>query len=223
MAVKHSSETAISRVSQKTDSAILFYSGGKDSLALLDLMAPNFNRIICVFMYFVKGLAHVQPYLTHAAGYGNTEIMEVPHYMLTHIYREGVYCLPNSSMPVKRLKHVDEEARKRTGIEWSFYGMKQVDSLQRRLMLRGYENETICLPTQKAYPLSKWGKQDVLAYLKAKRLPVPISYGQGKQSAGLSFDPAVLAWLRDRHPDDLEKIYRAFPMSRQILSNEQKD
>ena len=168
-------------------------------------------------MYFVKDLRHVQPYLDHALSYGNTELTQVPHYMLTSIYREGVYCVPNPAIPVKRLKHIDEVVRRQTGIGWSFYGMKQVDGLHRRLMLRSYEDEMICRESNKVYPLSRWSRDEVMAYIKAKRLPVPVNYGLKKQSAGLSFDPKVFDWLRSHYPDDLEKIYAAFPMSRQIL------
>ena len=38
----------------KSNEALLFLSLGKDSLVLLDLIYPKFDRIVCVFMYFVK-------------------------------------------------------------------------------------------------------------------------------------------------------------------------
>ena len=40
----------------KSNEALLFLSLGKDSLVLLDLIYPKFDRIVCVFMYFVKNL-----------------------------------------------------------------------------------------------------------------------------------------------------------------------
>ena len=42
----------------KSNEALLFLSLGKDSLVLLDLVYPKFDRIVCVFMYFVKNLEH---------------------------------------------------------------------------------------------------------------------------------------------------------------------
>ena len=103
----------------------------------------------------------------------------------------------------------------KTGISYSFYGMKQSDGMNRCLMLRGYENEAIS-NTNKVYPLSKWKKSDVMAYIKAKKLPEPISYNKNK-SQGLTFLPEVFDYLRRHYPQDLEKIYKVFPLSRNIL------
>ena len=46
----------------KSNEALLFLSLGKDSLVLLDLVYPKFDRIVCVFMYFVKNLEHMFKY-----------------------------------------------------------------------------------------------------------------------------------------------------------------
>lgn len=78
----------IKTVSQKADRAILFYSCGKDSLALLDLMAPHFKEIICVFMYFAKDLEHINRYIRWAESkYPNIKVLQVPHWNLTYILR----------------------------------------------------------------------------------------------------------------------------------------
>ena len=103
----------------------------------------------------------------------------------------------------------------KTGISYSFYGMKQSDSMNRCLMLRGYGNEAIS-NTNKVYPLSKWKKSDVMAYIKAKKLPEPISYNKNK-SQGLTFSPEVFDYLRRHYPQDLDKIYCVWPLARNIL------
>ena len=51
---------SIAAVRQKSGSCILFFSLGKDSLVLLDMLYPRFDRIVCVFMYFVEGLEHIE-------------------------------------------------------------------------------------------------------------------------------------------------------------------
>ena len=47
----------------KSNEALLFLSLGKDSLVLLDLVYPKFDRIVCVFMYFVKNLEHINRWI----------------------------------------------------------------------------------------------------------------------------------------------------------------
>lgn len=140
---------------------------------------------------------------------------KVPHWTLTRVLRCGLYCIPNPNVKLLSLKDVDESVRMKTGISYSFYGMKQSDGMNRCLMLRGYENEAIS-NTNKVYPLSKWKKSDVMAYIKAKKLPEPISYNKNK-SQGLTFLPEVFDYLRRHYPQDLEKIYKVFPLSRNIL------
>lgn len=214
--IKHAKQV-ISSVSQQTNRAILFYSGGKDSIVLLDLMAPHFEKIVCVFMYFVKNLRHVQPYLDHAAKYPNVEVVQVPHFMLSAIYNVGRYCVPDPRIKPIQLKHIDKRVRKMTGIDWTFYGWKQADNMTRRIVLRNYDQQAICVSTQKVYPLSLWKKADVLAYIAHHRLPMPVDYGSKKASVGVQFDAEVFAWLRQKYPDDLQRIYDVFPASQQIL------
>lgn len=38
----------------KSNEALLFLSLGKDSLVLLDLVYPKFDRIVCVFMFLSR-------------------------------------------------------------------------------------------------------------------------------------------------------------------------
>lgn len=213
--IDHANEV-IASVRQKTDRAILFYSCGKDSEVLLDLMAPYFKEIVCVFMYFVKGLDHIDNYLRAVkVRYSNVTILQVPHWTLTRVLRCGLYCIPNPHIKLLSLKDIDESVRMKTGILYSFYGMKQSDGMNRRLMLRGYESEAVS-KTSKVYPLSKWRKSDIMAYIKAKKLPEPISYNKNK-SQGLTFSPEIFDYLRRHYPQDLEKIYKVFPLSRNIL------
>jgi 3'-phosphoadenosine 5'-phosphosulfate sulfotransferase (PAPS reductase)/FAD synthetase len=210
----------ISLVSEKTDRAILFYSTGKDSIALLDLMAPHFREIVCVYMYFVKGLEHIDKYIRYSkVKYPNATFLEIPHWNLSSILKEGVYCLPNPKVKTITLKDVDENIRLKTGIEYSFYGMKQSDGLNRRLMLRSkeYELQAIHNKTNKVYPLSTWSNKDVFSYITFNKLPVPVTYSKNKKSQGLGFDLEVFLYLQQRYPKDLEKILQQFPLSAQIL------
>lgn len=60
MTLQERTYSYIDLVRQNTDGVLLFLSLGKDSLVLLDMIYPKFERIVCVFMYFVKGLEHIE-------------------------------------------------------------------------------------------------------------------------------------------------------------------
>lgn len=210
-------KNTISMVASQTDHALLFYSCGKDSIMLLDLMAPHFKKISLCFMYFVKGLSHCDKYLNFSKSkYSNVEILQVPHFSLTNVRREGLYCNPEPNIKIMKLSDIDQYARQKTGSNWSFYGMKKSDGLNRRLMLNGYGEIPVNTGTQKAYPIADFKNQDVLRYIKTNKLPTPVVYGQ-KQSNSVGFNIECLLWMQKNEPKDLETFFQRFPKAKQIL------
>ena len=84
-------QEVIRSIRAKSDSCIIFCSLGKDSLVTLDLIYPKFDRIVCIFMYFIQGLEHIQRWINWVkAKYPKVEFMEVPHWNLTYILRGGL-------------------------------------------------------------------------------------------------------------------------------------
>lgn len=198
----------------KSNEALLFLSLGKDSLVLLDLIYPKFDRVVCVFMYFVKDLEHINRWINWTkAKYPKIEFVQVPHWNLTYILRGGLYCVPNPKIKLLKLADVVSAMRLKYGIYYTFLGMKKADGMNRRLMLKGYvgyENEGLC------YPLADWTQKDILAYMKQKGLPEPVRYSK-KASGGVGFNLDCFLWLRENYPQDLNKIIQTFPMSERIL------
>lgn len=206
----------IAAVRERSDSAIVFCSLGKDSLVTLDLVYPHFNRIVCVFMYFVPNLEHIDRWINWCkTRYPKIEFMQIPHWNLSYILRSGMYCVANPKVKLIKLADVIKAIRLKTGIEYAFLGMKKADSMNRRLMLKGYEQEDY-IHNGCAYPLADWIQKDVLAYMKQARLPEPIRYSL-KASSGTGFNIECFLWLRENYPQDLQKIYKTFPMSERIL------
>lgn len=196
---------------------ILFYSCGKDSIMLLDLMAPHFDKITLLFMYFVKGMEHCERYLDFSQKrYKNIEIVQCPHFRLSSIRQTGLFCNPEPNIRILQLSDVDTWARQKTGIDWTFYGIKKSDSLNRRLMLKSYGELPISQSTQKVYPLSDLKDADVLRYITKARLLKPIQYGT-KRSNAVGFDLDCMLWMRENCPHDLELVYQRFPKSKQVL------
>ena len=220
MTSREHTQEVIDWVRRKTDSVILFYSAGKDSIALLDLVAPHFRRVVCVYMYLVPGMEHIEKYIEYSKlAYPNVEFYEVPHWNLTYTLKAGLYCQPDPSVKLMKFSDVANNCRLRFGIEWCLYGMKQSDNMNRGIMLRGkdYELEAIHPRTRNAYPLSRWGNNEVLAYIRQHRLPEPVRYSERQKSQGLTFNEDCFLYLKKHWPGDLAKILEAFPLAEVIL------
>lgn len=213
----------IELVSRETDSIILFHSlSGKDSIAMLDLLYPKFRRIVCVYMYVVPNLEHVNVYYRYARRkYPNIEFVQVPHYGFYSYVKSGYMGIKqNREQRLWKLSDITEKIREKTGIEWVAYGFKQSDSLNRRLMLRSYKDgkEGICWATKKFYPLSTYKNGDILRYIHQEGLKEPETYGGMGQSCGCAIDSyEYLSYLKANYPEDLEKIFAVFPQARIVL------
>ncbi len=206
----------IDLVRVKSSEALLFCSLGKDSLILLDLIYPKFDRIVCVFMYFVPGLDHIERWIGWVkAIYPKVEFIQIPHWNLTYILRGGMYCVANPKIKLLKLADVVKAMQLKHGIYYTFLGMKKADGMNRRLMLKGYEVNGY-ENNGMVYPLADWNQRDILTYMKQKRLPEPVRYGN-KASNGIGFNIDCFLWLRKNYPQDLQKIIKAFPMSERIL------
>lgn len=213
-------------VSQDADSCILMCSLGKDSIVTLDLIYPHFKRIVCCFMAFVHGLEHIERWKRWVtARYPKVEMVEIPHWNLTYILRSGLYCTPHPGQKLLKLADVIKALRMKYGISWVFLGMKKADSMNRNLMITRFKDKHYTDNGQ-AYPLADFTQKQIVQYMRMHNLPEPVMYSLstsgdeakvGKASNGIGFNIDCMLWLREKFPEDLEKIYAVFPLSRRVL------
>lgn len=210
----------IKSIAARTDSVILFHSAsGKDSIALLDLLAPNFKEVVCVYMYVVSDLSHINRYIRYATTrYPNARFVQVPHFA-TYSYTKSGYmgCAQNPKQRQYSMAQLTDVVRENTGIEWAFFGFKQSDSLNRRVMLRTYESEAINEKSKKCYPLSPYKNRDVLNYIESRGLITPERYGKAQSQGCNITDLDYLLYLRENFPVDLQKVLSAYPLVERIL------
>lgn len=211
-----SANSVIDAVAEKTDTVLLMCSLGKDSIVTLDMIYPKFKRIVCVFMYFVKGLEHVERWVRWCkARYPNIEFVQIPHWNLTYILRCGMYCPAQPKIKLLKLADVIKSLRLRYGIHYCFLGMKKADGMNRNLMLKGYEERNYESGGM-VYPLADWNQREVMAYMRHHGLPEPVRYSL-KASSGIGFNTDCLTWLEKNFPQDLQKIYDTFPLCEREL------
>lgn len=198
------------------DEALVFYSGGKDSLAVMDIAVKTFARVVGVFMYFVRGLDCIEEQLQYARDRWGVEILQYPHWAMLRNLREGNYCPMWSSadnLPDLKLVDIYNMAKKDTGIQTILMGAKASDSLWRRRNLANVEKSENYKGVHA--PIRDWNKFDVLAYLKLNDIPVPDSSGRSATGVGLT-TPSLL-WLHDKHPNDFKKVCKVFPFAEAVV------
>ena len=208
--------STIEYIKQETDSVILFYSGGKDSIVLLDILTKHF-KVNLVFMYLVPELEHIEKYVTWAEKKYNVKAKKYPHWMLSQYFNDNYFTFHhNNDVPNIKLSDIEDKAKIDFNCEWIINGAKKSDSLNRRLMLKTYFMQSINLTSKKAYPLSDWKKGDCLTYIKQKKLPMPISYSKGK-SSGADLEVNFLKFCKEKYPKDYQKIINQFPFAETII------
>lgn len=207
---------SIKTLSTKTERVILFHSGaGKDSIALLNMMSPFFKEIVCVFMYTVKDLEHINKYILWAEKkYPNCRFIQTPHYSYYNYKKNGFHGAEVVKYSEYNVSKINDKIKEETGIEWSVLGFKKNDSMNRRLMLNSYPDSMTSESGQKLYPLADWSNKQVLAYIRKNRLIEPIHYGNNgnTKSQGTNVtDISFLLWMRKNYPNDLKKTIAEFP------------
>ena len=210
----------IEQIAQKTSKVILFHSmSGKDSIALLNLLHPHFEKVVCVFMYVVKNLDHIARYMHYInKKYPKSQIIQIPHFSVFSYIKTGYLGhTQNEKQRLYNLADLTDNIREKTAIEWAFFGFKQSDSMNRRVMLRTYQDEAINEKNKKVYPLSTYKNSDIIEYIKTEKLITPEKYGNSQSSGTDITDLHYLLFLRNNYPNDLKKIINEFPLVKRKL------
>lgn len=201
-------------------SVCVAFSGGKDSLVILDLLKQQFDRVECFHMYLVRGLRCVEEPLERYAKRWNVKIHYVPHWAramlmrnadLSHTIKEAV------SLPRLKQRDVENYLAKQTGITWFAYGERASDSFVRRFYTRDNDGVRIRGKTPKLYPIWDWVDADVYAYMRARKIPPPTRFGRDSKMSSISLRDETMLWLRETHPEDFRTVCRSFPFLEAML------
>jgi len=197
-----------------TDAVIVMFSTGKDSVVTLDLAAKYFKRFEICFMFYVEGLEFQEKTLRHYEKKFDKKILRVPHFDTSYFLKYGYYTQPDFSVPILKITDNWNYARDHFGIDWIVSGETVYDSLQRRAMIRS--GGAINSKTKRIHPLAEWKKSDVIRYIKIHNLRVGVEQNQlGFTAEGL--EPLGLAYIKEHHPDDFEKMKRVYPLIEAVI------
>lgn len=225
MSVVQAAFDRLQRYATVHEAALVAFSGGKDSLAVLDMATRVFRRVACFYMYFIPDLACEEENLKIATERYKVPLRQYPRPSIIRNLKLGVFCDNTDAMinlPDITDADVYDQARQEFGIPLVLTGEKLSDAMGRGLHYKEKERkarEAGELPEDKQpvkrkdrdvmHPLAKWNKWHVLAYLKSREIPVP--EGDGRNSASIDLTPQCVLWLHDKHPADYERMRRVFP------------
>jgi 3'-phosphoadenosine 5'-phosphosulfate sulfotransferase (PAPS reductase)/FAD synthetase len=181
---------------------VLFFSGGKDSVAALHLLEKAYSKkdIRLVFMPFVDGLAETELTAKIAKSL-DYEIYLYQHWRFFVDKAQGSYCVPEGKP--KRIFDIYAEARADFGADVPiFYGAKRSDGIWRRLVTRK-ENRGIYAP------IYEWSKYDVLSYIRKNRLDYLKQ--EGGRISGVDLSDKYLVWAYENQRQSYEAIKKEFP------------
>ena len=204
---------ALEKQREKHKACLVGFSGGKDSLVCLDLCTKTFQRVVPFHLYLVPGLRIIQERLKAAEKYG-LAVREYPSFLMFRLFKEETYCRPDwktwEGLKDFSLKEVHDIIRADAGISLIVSGAKESDSLWRRQKYFKFMTDE-----NMHFPLRKWRKVDVLAYLAMHEIDPPKTSRGG--STGIDLSTVSLLWLYDHHPDDFERIEKYFPYVRAVV------
>jgi phosphoadenosine phosphosulfate reductase len=193
-----------------TDSVIVAFSGGKDSIVTLDLCFKYFKNVQPFFMYLVPNLEFQESMLQWYEKKYNTEIIRIPHFELSEFLKYGSFAPPDFDVNVVGINDTYEYLRQRTGIDWIAAGERCADSIVRNAMIK--KSGSIDYKRGRFYPLAYWKKQEVMQYIKYKKLYL----SPEQKKIGFSFRSLAgkeLATVKELYPNDFEKILQLFPFA----------
>ena len=194
--------------SRVTDSVIVGFSGGKDSIVTLDLCFKYFKRVVPFFMYLVPGLEFQEQMLRRYEERYNTEIIRLPHFEMSNYLKYGSFTQYDIDVDIVGINDTYAYLRQETGIHWIAAGERCADSIVRNAMIK--KSGSIDYQRGRFYPLAYWKKQEVLQYIKYKKLYL----SPEQKKIGFSFRSLAgneVKVIKDMYPKDYEKILKVFP------------
>ncbi|WLF84824.1 phosphoadenosine phosphosulfate reductase family protein [Moraxella sp. ZY210820] len=191
-----------------TDSVIVAFSGGKDSVVTLDLCCRYFKNVSAFFMYQVSNLSFQEATINWAEQKYGIEIERIPHFELSEFLAYGSFRHYDVNLPIIGMNDVYNYVRIVNDMWWIAAGERISDSIVRRAMMK----KSGCIDEKRGrfYPIANFSKNDILRYIKHHKL----KYAPETSSMGHSFRSLAgrdMFMLRQHYPKDYERVKSWFP------------
>jgi 3'-phosphoadenosine 5'-phosphosulfate sulfotransferase (PAPS reductase)/FAD synthetase len=203
----------LNKARERLDSIVVAYSGGKDSLAVMDLCVRTFSKVEAFIMEFVPGLELYEESLAFAKSRWGITVRRYLHWSAIQAMRAGMYCDTHwkKELPKASLATIQELVRRETGIAWIADGQKRSDGANRASLMAFAKTRGDKI----LRPIAGWSKDHVIGYLKIHGIPLPSSSGTAMSGVGLKVNDIL--WLHDQHPRDFARLLKLFPHAEAVV------
>lgn len=195
---------------QITDSVIVAFSGGKESVVVMDLCQRYFKNVTAFFMYICPNLSFQERTLEWYEKKYQKEIIRIPHMDVSEFFHYGSFRREDYSFPIVSINDIYRYVRLETDTWWIAAGERIDDSIVRRAMMK--KSGSIDVQRGRLYPVSMWKKKEILDYIKFHNLYL----GQDSRKMGFSFKSLwgkELLMLKQHFPDDYYKVLKLYPFA----------
>lgn len=200
----------IKTMAEITDEVIVAFSGGKESIVVMDMCFRYFKKVRAFFMYICPDLSFQEKTLEWYEKKYQTEIMRIPHMDVSEFFHWGSFRIPDPTFPVVSINDIYKYVRLETDIWWIAAGERIDDSIIRRAMIK--KSGSIDVQRGRFYPVSMWKKKEIIQYIKFHNLYL----GADSKKLGFSFKSLwgkELLMLKEHFPDDYQKILHLYPFA----------
>ena len=213
------SDELVRKVKSEVDDLILYFSCGKDSIAMWLYLQDKGFRIHPVFLYTVPGLRSDAENLVYYEDFFGQKIMRLPHPLFYQMLNDFVYQPPERcaqilawQLPEYRFADIDAVVAydKNLNKYYSAMGMRMADNLDRRMMM--YQNGVLGSKTRKFYyAIWDWTVDQVGEIINKHNCKLPKAYQYSGRTLA-AIDYYYIKPFRDHYPDDYEKVLFWFPL-----------
>lgn len=193
-----------------TDSVIVGFSGGKDSIVTLDLCFRYFKKVVPYFLYLVPELSFQEKMLQWYERKYGTKILRLPHFECSNFLKYGCFTMADWTVDIVGINDTYNYLRELTGIHWIAAGERCADSIVRNAMIK--KSGSIDYQRGRFYPLAYWKKNEVVQYIKQKKLYL----SKEQRELGFSFRSLAgseLSVIKELYPEDYAKILKVYPFA----------
>lgn len=218
--IKNQIDDGIQFLQNQSDTIILSFSCGKDSLAAWLFLRPHFKNIVPVYEYLIPDLDFVDKSIKMYENFFETKIIQLPHPSLYRMLNNLVFQPPEHCRAIEdaMLCNFDyEDVRlvvcQDNGLPENTYmavGVRAVDSPMRWAAIKKYG--VINHKQHKFYPVANLKKKEVFDLIEKHHCPLPEDYKLFNRSFD-GIDYRFLKPIKDNYPDDYDKILQWFPLA----------